>query len=62
MSTPRIQAAIILVLPPQQAQELQVLARTGTLELAVVKPGDKDNSPNTTAVTPADVASAFKFH
>ncbi|MGO8948148.1 MAG: hypothetical protein ACLQUY_10890 [Ktedonobacterales bacterium] len=53
--------SLILALAPEDAQRLQVLAQTGKLTLAVLKPGN--NTPQSTvSVTPAQVASYFNFH
>jgi Flp pilus assembly protein CpaB len=51
---------MIVVVTPQVAQDLKLLAATGNVSLAIRKPGD--NTPAaTTAVTPATVAKEFGF-
>jgi Flp pilus assembly protein CpaB len=51
---------MIVVVTPQDAQTLKLLAATGNISLAIRKPGDTSNN-STRAVTPASVAAEFGF-
>jgi len=53
-------SSVILVLKPIEAEQLRVLASTGTVDLAIIKPGDT-SSVSSNAVTPADLASQFNY-
>jgi Flp pilus assembly protein CpaB len=53
-------SSVILVLKPIQAEQLRVLASSGTIDLAIIKPGDS-SSVSSNAVTPADLASQFNY-
>jgi Flp pilus assembly protein CpaB len=51
---------MIVVVSPQDAKTLKLLAATGNVSLAIRKPGDS-TTDTTKAVTPASVAQAFGF-
>jgi Flp pilus assembly protein CpaB len=52
--------SVVLVLSPQKAKELRILANTGTLDFVIKKPGDTGQDTSS-AVTAASVASAFGY-